>query len=332
MSVPPSFVQPLAAGAARHSHRLLGLLILLTVPACSPKATPPPAVTAASEKGVLLRVGSVEVREADLEQHLDDLHAGRRDPVARQKALDELARNAQLVQAAFAAHLENDPRVRAEVARVLANRVKEQQLYPVLKSHAASVPEARLRELYEANRSRYQANEKRQVAVLWLDPGKDPQRVAQYTEKLAAARTWLLESSDLQANPGKGFAELSVDYSEHQGSRYKGGVVGWLEKEGGMDAWTRALAEIVFSLAKPGDVSEVTARPEGVFLVRYMAETPALLRPFESVAAEIGRLEVSRLKQQAEAHFWEEMTAKYPIQRLTPPSAGEAKEKPPQEK
>jgi hypothetical protein len=307
--------------------RALGWVVAISLTACSPKAPKAPLEGATHTEAVLLRSGSVEVRESDLERHLDDLHAGRRDVAARDKALDELGKTAQLVNAAFGARLENDPVVRAEIARVLANRMKEKTLYPALKGQAVS--EARLKEVYEETKQVYQSNEKRQVAVLWLDPGKDPQRVAQYKEKLEAARKWYAESSDLQAHTEKGFAELGVDYSEHQGSRYKGGVVGWLEREGGADAWTRSVAEILFSLNKPGDVSEVMVKTEGLFLVRYMALTPALLRPFESVVSELERGEIGRLKKQAESAFWSEMATQYPIERLIEPSTNTAEGEPP---
>jgi len=282
---------------------------------CSPEVTQSPSGASPQVETVWLQVGTIEVRESDLLHHLDLIHSGRRDPVARQKALEELGRSAQLVQAALESEFAEDPVVRSEVARVLGNRVKEKLLHPELKRLSSAVPEQRLRELYDANKTRYQANEKRQLAVLWLDPGKDPQRSTQYQERLAAARSWFFENAELSAQPDKGFAELAIDYSEHQASRFSGGVVGWLEQSGGMDAWTRAVADIGFALESPGEVSEVMTRPEGLFLVRFMAQTPAVTRPFESVATELQQLEVKRLKEQAEADFWANLAAKHPVQR-----------------
>ena len=121
-------------------------------------------------------------------------------------------------------------------------------------------------------------------------------------------------------------------YSEHQASRFKGGIVGWLESQGGMDSWTKAVAEIAFSLTKPGEVSEVKVRPEGIFLVRYMALKPAMLRSFESVASELERTERSRLKQQAETDYFKEMAAKYPVQQLIPGTTSKPEAEPSQAK
>ena len=301
-----------------HASRPVLLVLFAVVSACSPKprdeAKP---AAAANETGVLLSVGSITVEQADLDYQLKESHGGRVDENSRREALGELASRAQLVQAALDADLLHDPMVRAEFARVLANRLKETNLTPQLKAASgASPPESRLRELYAAEESRFRLNEKRQVAVLWLNPNRNPDREKQYVEKLTTARDWFFQNGDLKDHPDQGFATLGVDYSEHQASRYKSGIVGWLESAGGMDAWTKAVAEIVFSLPEPGAVSAVVAKPEGVFLVRYMAKQPAVLRPFESVAEELSRTEQQRIRKSAESDFNKAIEEKYPVRWL----------------
>lgn len=71
------------------------------------------------------------------------------------------------------------------------------------------------------------------------------------------------------------------------------------------------MSEIVFSITGIGDVSPVTTRPEGIFLVRWMAQKPALQRSFDSVRAELERQERNRLKEQLEAEFRKEILAKF---------------------
>ncbi len=270
------------------------------------------------EEGALFRVGSIVVYQTDLKRELEEKHAGLNDEGAKKRALDELVTRAQFAQAALDANLDRDPVVRAQMARALATRLKEQTLVPRLKEMAAPIPEARLRELYKAGEANFRSNEKRQVAVLWLNPGGDPARGKHYEEKLAAAREWFFKNGDLKDHPDQGFSALSVDHSEHAASRYKGGVVGWMEREGGMDAWSKAVAEIAFSLKEPGEVSAVTARPEGIFLVRYMALKPAVLRPFEAVSAQLDRAERQRMRAVAEAEYDAAIKAKHPVQWFGP--------------
>ena len=287
------------------------LAFFAVLPSCGPKDK-----TVAQEEGALFRVGSIVVTQADLNRELEEKHASPGDEAARKKALDELVTRAQFAQAALAANLDRDPVVRAQFARALASRLKEQTLVPRLKEMSAPIPEPRLRELYQAGIARFRSNEKRQIAVLWLNHNGDPARGKQYEEKLAAAREWFFTNGDLKDHPEQGFSALSVDHSEHAASRYKGGVVGWLEREGGMDAWSKAVAEIAFAVKEPGEVSPVTARPEGIFLVRYMALKPAVLRPFEAVADELDRAERQRMRAAAEAEFEADIKAKHPVQWL----------------
>lgn len=300
-----------------HVSKPVLLVWFAVISACSPKHRDEAKPAAASQTRALLSVGSITVNQADLDYQLKESHGGRSDEATRREALGELASRARLAQAALDADLLHDPMVRAEFARVLGNRLKQKNLTPQLKAAAgAAPPEARLRELYAAEESRFRSNEKRQVAVLWLNPNGNPEREKQYIGKLTTAREWIFQNGDLKDHPDQGFSTLGVDYSEHQASRYKSGIVGWMERAGGMDAWTKAVAEIVFSLPEPGAVSAVVARPEGVFLVRYMAAQPAVLRPFESVSEELSRTEQQRIRKAAEADFNKAIEEKHPVRWL----------------
>ena len=295
-------------------------LLCVIFAACSPEhedAPKPAANLAVSE--ALFSVGSVTVLQSDLDHQIRESHGGRTDDATRKEALAQLADRARLIQAALDEQLLDDPFVRAEFARILAARFKEQKLFPRLKEIAdTEIPESRLRELYTANLSRYQSNEMRQVAVLWLNPGKDPQREKQYIAKLSAAREWFSQNEDLVNNPEMGFSTLAVDHSEHQASRYHNGIVGWVEEGSGPDSWTKAVSEIAFSLPQPGAVSDVVANLDGVFLVRYVSARPAVTRPFESVSGELVRDEKERLRQSAETEFKTALDGKYPIQSHSP--------------
>ena len=301
--------------------RALVWALIAAAVSCSPKpkdAAKPPAPAAPAEPSGLVRVGSVVITEADLDYQLKKIPAAKIDAEARSKALDELTQRARMVQAALDADLDQDPEVRAEIARVLTNRFKQQKSNQSPASAVPEIPEARLRELYAAGESRFRANEKREVAVLWLNPKGDPERTQQYQAKLTEARDWFFKN-DVKDHPEQGFSVLGVDHSEHQASRYKGGVVGWLENSAQLDPWNKAVADIAFSLKDLGEVSPVITRPEGVFLVRYMAQKPPILRPLKEVSSELARAEQQRLREQSEAGFAADLKAKYPAESLTPP-------------
>ncbi len=261
----------------------------------------------------LLRVGSVVVTEADVEHYLQTHLDGREDSQAREKAMQRLASQARFVQAALDAKLDQDPLVRAEFARILAGRYRELKKTDQMARSRANITEDRLKELYHEDISRFHSNEKRRVAVLWMDPGQDPARAKAYAEKLGKAREWFFRESDLGDHPEKGFSVLAIDHSDHAASRFKGGDMGWLEKDQSYPSWKRTVSEIAFSLDQVGDVSEVVFNSEGVFLVRATAITPAFVRPFAKVRAELEREEKTRLREESEADWMASINAAYPI-------------------
>lgn len=300
----------------RSDVNMASLAALLLLASCKGSQEEVSGNVSTSDHAWLLRVGSEVITAADLEHHLKERYEGRSDEATRKFALGELAKRAQYVQAAVDAGLVEDSVVRAEVARILQNRYREEMLFPKVKELVDTpIAEGQLRDLYDAQKARFQAKEKRQVAVLWLDPGQDPKRLASYQKKLEAARSWVNENEGLKNAPTQGFAVLSVDHSEHASSRFKGGVVGWMEEGGGMDKWSKAVAKILFELTSPGEVSEVVTRDEGVFLVRYMNLKPEVIRSYETVKGDLGRAFKNDLRESLEAKFEEELSSKYPVQK-----------------
>ena len=244
----------------------------------------------------LFRVGSIVIYEEDLTHHLEVHYA----------------------HGAIEAGLADDPVVNAEINRLLEARLRKNKLNPLLKE-PPEVTEERLRELYQAQIKRFQSVETRQVAVLWLDSGPDPDKARRYKERLAQARKFALENRDIADHPEKGFSVLGADYSEHSASRFRGGLVGWMVREGNLDSWSKAVAAIAFTLTEKGEISEVTSRKEGVFLVRLMDYKPGVTRSFESVAASLKRAEQARLREAIKKKFEEDILSQQDVQWTTKP-------------
>ncbi|MFT4638207.1 MAG: hypothetical protein ACI8T1_001526 [Verrucomicrobiales bacterium] len=295
---------------------LWGALILATLSGCDRRSVQT-SYQAPVEEGALFRVGSITVYQADLDHHLKVTHGGRSDEATRERALEQLARTARLAQAAIDEGLDKGPVVRAELARLLSARFKETTLYPKQQEQTRAIPEDRLREVYHAQPARFQSVEKRRAAVLWLEPGKDPVRTQTYVDKLNQARQWFLDGSNSTEFADKGFSVLAIDHSEHAATRFKGGVIGWLE-QGGAIGWKQAVSKIVFNIKEIGNISPVITLPEGVFLVGLMDLKPTIRRSFDSVQAELEQEEQRRLRKSLKADFEETVRMKYPLDLLNP--------------
>lgn len=291
---------------------VFGLVLWMTV-GCQ-EGERPRESTAGVEGQVLFRVGSMAVYESDLDHCITQDHAGRQDEATRQRALDSLAQRARLAQAALDAGLGETPEVRAQIASVLASSYRERTLFAQLERRLKAIDDKRLREVYASAGDRFISEEKRRLAVLWLNPGKDPGRVEAYQEKLGSAREWLLGEGQT-VKPADGFSVLSVDHSEHAATRFKGGVLGWFEREQSANDWERVVIEQAFRLEVVGEVSPVVTSPEGIFLVRLMELIPAQQRPFESVRAQLEQEERRRVRDEMESAFMKQLEAAYPIIR-----------------
>lgn len=264
----------------------------------------------------LLKVGELTVRASDLDWELNDRGISAQSEVIRSQELKRLGQRAQLAAAAIDAGLLQDSAIRVEVARLLASRYQELRWNPQFKAIAGPLPQEELRALYQANAARYQSPELRRAAVLWLNPGADERRREAYVGRLKEARQWYQGQAELKKNPAEGFSVLGVDYSEHQASRFKGGVLGWMARENAAgDAFTRAVAEIAFALKQEGEVSEVISRPEGVFMVRLVGIKAALQKPFEEVAAELERQALAERKAKLQEQLSRELTSQYPLEQ-----------------
>jgi hypothetical protein len=253
------------------------------------------------------------IHETDLTHHLKEHHEGRADEKTRQKALDDLVRRAQFAHEAIEAGLADDPALNAEMNRLLEIRLRESRLNTLLRA-AEEISEERLRELYQGQIDRFQSSETREVAVLWLDSGPDPDRVQRCRDRLGEARQFALENKDIAEHPEKGFSVLGADYSEHSASRFRGGLVGWMAREGNLDSWSKAVATIAFTLTEKGEISEVISRKEGVFLVRLLDYKPGVTRAFESVAASLKRAEQARLREGIKKKFEEDILSRQDVQ------------------
>ena len=265
----------------------------------------------------LLRVGSIGIYQEDLDFYLKQKYSDSSNQQTKDKALEELVRKARHVQAALHAGLDKDAAFRANTAHALSVRLREEVLDKQFKEKLALISEADLQAIYKAQIDRFQSPEKRQVAVLWLNPGPSPERKKNYEEKMSKAREWFLNNESLTKKIEKGFSVLSVDNSEHVATRYQGGVLGWVQKESGnmvaTDDWRQAVTDIVFSIGTVGEISQVITRPEGIFLVRLMAIKPAIQKSFESVRAQLARNEKSRLRKQLQDDFEQTLVDSYPI-------------------
>ncbi|WP_309380822.1 peptidylprolyl isomerase [Cerasicoccus frondis] len=212
---------------------------------------------------------------------------------AKKRLLDSLIERAVLAEKAKTAGLEDDWLVRETHESILIARLKEESLLPKV-AESSIVSEQDLRDAYENSGKRFMQPSKQKVAVLWLDSRGVAELEERYRGRLIEARA-VMENRRLK--PEEGFGELSITHSEDHASRFKGGIVGWLQVGVSHDKWKQAIAEIAQSL-ESGEMSQVFVKPEGVFLVRVLEVEPERIIPFD-FARNALRREIIQVRREA---------------------------------
>ena len=292
-----------------------GAIVLLLATGCGRQAAAPAAPS--TDVHSLAVVDGRPVTEADFR-----LWWGRRSgtadaPAARQEALDQLIERSALAGAARRAGLDRDPEVVAEMDRLLIARLRATRLQEQLSR--IDVPEAELMAEYERGRTtRYHRPEQVRVAVLWLDTRGQEPLAERYRPRLEAVRSELARSG--VAMPAtNGFGTLALANSEHRASRHRGGDLGWIPTSPSPDAWRTEVLRLAGMLRQPGDTSEVSATPAGVFLVRLIGRESGGEHPFAAVREQIRRTLLTEHRRRVEDQFQREALEAARIER--PPGA-----------
>ena len=276
-------------------HRLLwgGVLAVLLLAGCGKKESQP-------EPGVLAKGDGWSVRAEDF-RHWWSTRPGPADsPQARTEALDRLVERATLAAAARQAGLERDPETAAQIESLLIARLQEVRLAPQLAAVKVSDDEVRAR--YDAQRaSAYTQPEAVRVALLWFNTRGQQPLVDRYRPRLERIRAEVTAGGD-QFPVAAGFGPAAVGNTEHKPSRLIGGDLGWLELRPGSDPWHQAVLELAAPLQNPGDLSNIVADMNGLFLVRLIERRAVALKPLDAVSAEIrkGLVEEQRKRLQEE--------------------------------
>jgi parvulin-like peptidyl-prolyl isomerase len=270
-----------------------GLLAVLLLAGCGKKESAPDANVLAQGDG--WSVGADDFR------HWWSTRPGPADsPQARMEALDRLVERATLAAAARQAGLERDPETVAQIESLLIARLQEVRLAPQLAAVKVSDEEVRAR--YDAQReSAFTQPEALRVALLWFNTRGQQPLVDRYRPRLEQIRAEVIAGGD-QFPVAAGFGPAAVGNTEHKASRLIGGDLGWLELGPGSDPWRQTVLDLAAPLQIPGDLSEIVAGKDGLFLVRLIERRSAALKPFEAVSAEIrkGLVEEQRKRLQEE--------------------------------
>ena len=158
--------------------------------------------------------------------------------------------------------------IRADARRQIAiKRLFEKDLLP----NVPAIDEATAKGFYDTNPFQFTEPEENRIAhiLVIVDAGDD-------AKKLEKARRQIEQVvADLKS--GKDFAKLAKSVSEDDGSRDKGGDVGWVVR----GEWPAEFVNAANALAKKGDLSPVVKTRFGYHVLKLIEKHPAKLLPYD---------------------------------------------------
>lgn len=199
----------------------------------------------------------------------------------RRELLDELMYQRALVQSAEAAGLDRKIEVRRSLDQILINQVIASKLRPLQED--IEINDAEIQALYEAEADAYAIPARKRLAMihLRLPSNADP---ATRDEVQARAESVLAEAARLGDNV-RDFGVLARDRSEHQASRYRGGVLGWIG-EGAPERYShpQVVLDWASDVTQPGQFSELLQDDSGYYIARVVDYEPRQARSYDDLA------------------------------------------------
>jgi peptidyl-prolyl cis-trans isomerase D len=146
-----------------------------------------------------------------------------------------------------------------------------------LKKQASGLTDAKLREYYEQNISRYSVAEERRASHILISAAKDAP--ADERAKAKAKAEALL--AEVRKAPGS-FADVASKNSQDPGSASKGGDLDFFAR----GAMVKPFEDAAYAM-KPGEISNVVESDFGFHIIKLVAVRGGDKKPFEAVRAEI---------------------------------------------
>ena len=263
--------------------------------------------TSCSKKKDLSIVATVGDHAITIDEVRSEVGRRQKDnrPIPEKHALvEEMVTREALLQRAKSSGLEEDVSVRREIGNLLIGKFKDRELTPLL--DAVVVTEDELKAAYTANIAGYSKPAKDRLAVLFLktSPKMNDVRRAELRERLIEARRiHLADPARGGRGPAAGaFGALAIDYSDDQASRYRGGDVGWLDRDRFSYRWPREVLEAGYGLEKD-QVSEIIDTKEGLFLVTKTDFREGATTAFDQVKESLRRRLVLIKRREIEQAF-----------------------------
>lgn len=264
-------------------NRILGALLL--------------AATVSRADEVIARVGTEEIKAAQVRPYLENLGQQDREtleknPAALSQAVRTLILQQILFKEALAAGWDKTPEMAEQLERLRQGAIAETYLQSIAKVPEGYPSEAEVKTVYEAKKDSLQVPKQIRLAQIYIAIPKDAPKEAQDKAKVR------IDEISKSVKNGD-FAAVARDKSEERETAARGGEVGWLPE-------ARIQPEIrtkVSSLSK-GNVTEPVRLEDGWYVVKVLDINESHTATLDEVKDQLVKaLRNERLRANREAYL-----------------------------
>lgn len=280
------------------------------------------------------RVGDRFITQATFEDEMQRRSGGRSGQFQsleqRQALLDELIFHRAMVNRAEALGLDQDPALQRSLNQIVINRLIQSELRP--RQERSAVDPAAIEAYFNQHADEFAIPARRRVAMVRfeLGAGASPQTRQDTFDRARQAREQALQ---MDAST-RDFGGVARDFSDHQASRYRGGVLGWIS-EGDIARYAHPapVLEAANAMTQAGEISGVIESEDALYLVRLVDYQPRRTRTLEELSDGISQRLLRDRFNEIEQAFRTEILAASDVEvktrlleEMTPAGSDEAAE------
>ncbi len=241
----------------------------------------------ASGGEVIAEFDGVKITDQYLKAYIDQLNpylkARYNSPEKKEELVAKILEGEILAREALKKGALNDPVLLTKLKSTISRHYQSVTLQKEIES-TIKISDEEMKKYFEEHKKEYVQPEKVKAShiLIKFDKSKQGDREA----KLAQAKKILVEVKKKASDPNS-FNQIAEKYSEDEGSKRRGGDVGFFERteEGGRMA--KEFSDAAFALKNVGDVSDIVESPFGFHIIKLTARREKSEKTFEEVKARI---------------------------------------------
>jgi hypothetical protein len=263
-----------------------------------------------THKDVLVKVGNFEVTKQELLEAIEEKKKYQNSSsINQKKILTELVKRKALLNEAKRLNLTEEPDIKRKIENLLISKVKNKNL--VFTNKDLNISEKEIKNYYEENQENFKTPERNYFAILFFRKNIfDKNRKNYVIDKFKDIQN--LHKNNKLPNVKKGFGRYSITHSEHQATRYRGGIIGWFS-ENDKSVFENELLDKGFDLYNIGDISDLVETEEGYYLIRLLDRKKAGFQDIKKVKNKIHHKIFTAKKNEIIDNFYESLFDKYKV-------------------